>query len=200
MNERSKFAQASRALLRNSLLDAAATLLREYSWSDISMAAIATQAGVSRQTLYNEFGSREEFAQAFALREAQSFLSSVEAAISEHPNDPRAAIESAFARFLRDAAESPMVRAIVRRDPGADELLALFTTRGKPVIELATTYVTTAVQRHWRAKDDATLRVAIEALVRLAVSHASLPTSSPESAARAIALLLGPIVGQILVI
>ena len=34
------------------------------------MAQIARTAGVSRQTLYNEFGSRPEFAEVYVLREA----------------------------------------------------------------------------------------------------------------------------------
>ena len=32
-------------------------------WGDIAMAEVATRAGVSRQTLYKTFGSREAFAQ-----------------------------------------------------------------------------------------------------------------------------------------
>ena len=33
------------------------------------MADVAAAGGVSRQTLYNEFGTRDEFAQAFVIRE-----------------------------------------------------------------------------------------------------------------------------------
>ena len=42
------------------------------------MAEVARAAGVSRQTLYKEFGTRQEFAQAFVLREADRFLGDVE--------------------------------------------------------------------------------------------------------------------------
>ncbi|MGH7436189.1 MAG: TetR/AcrR family transcriptional regulator, partial [Polyangiaceae bacterium] len=64
---RPKFAEATRALLRETLLGAATDLLREYKWSEVSMAAVAERAGVSRQTLYNEFGSRDEFAQSYVM-------------------------------------------------------------------------------------------------------------------------------------
>jgi AcrR family transcriptional regulator len=198
MSDRSKYAQASRALLRDSLLDAAAELMHASSWAEISMASIATEAGVSRQTLYNEFGTREEFAQAFALRAAHAFLAAVEQAIAAHPEDPCRAIEAAFGCFLREAEKSPMVRAIVQREPGADELLALFTTRGKPVFELASEQLTRAVRAHWSTDDAAGLQVVVEGLIRLAVSHASLPTSTPASAARSVATLLEPFVRALL--
>ena len=54
---------AARELLRSTLLDAARAELASRRWTEITMADIARAAGVSRQTLYKEFGSREEFAQ-----------------------------------------------------------------------------------------------------------------------------------------
>lgn len=44
---------------RESLLDAAYTALARRSWSTVRMVDVAAAAGVSRQTLYNEFGSKE---------------------------------------------------------------------------------------------------------------------------------------------
>ena len=52
------------------------------------MADIAVAAGVSRQTLYKEFGSREEFAQVLVMREAERFLDAVEQAVGQHLDDP----------------------------------------------------------------------------------------------------------------
>src|SRR5688572_1846340 len=77
--ERIPYATAARELLRTTLLDAARELLRDRPWNEVTMAQVAQAAGVSRQTLYNEFGSREEFAQAFVLREGDRFLAAVEA-------------------------------------------------------------------------------------------------------------------------
>jgi AcrR family transcriptional regulator len=119
----SAYREATRDLLRASLLDAAGELMQDAPWTEISMAAIATQAGVSRQTLYNEFGSRDVFAQTFALRAADRFLVEVEEAFTSSPDDPYRALSLGFARFLELAATDPMVRHIVVRDPGADELL-----------------------------------------------------------------------------
>jgi AcrR family transcriptional regulator len=180
------------------LLGAATDLLRDYRWSEVSMAAIAERAGVSRQTLYNEFGSRDEFAQSYVMQQANDFLASVDATIVANGSDPQRALGAAFERFLSAAAENPMVRAILVRDPGADDLFALFTTRGGPVIQLATDRVAHAICKQWPSADEAEVRFAAECLVRLAISHASLPTDTNEKTARSIASLLGPLVERTL--
>ncbi len=50
---------AARQLLRDTLLDAMRELMAEREWGQISMAEVARVAGVSRQTLYKEFGTRQ---------------------------------------------------------------------------------------------------------------------------------------------
>jgi AcrR family transcriptional regulator len=192
----SAYREATRDLLRASLLDAAGELMQDAPWTEISMAAIATQAGVSRQTLYNEFGSRDVFAQTFALRAADRFLVEVEEAFTSSPDDPYRALSLGFARFLELAATDPMVRHIVVRDPGADELLSLFTTRGGPVVDLATKRLSGKMLETWpRAAQEHTLILA-EGLVRLGISHAGLPTMTPEDASRQVVVLLGPFIDQ----
>src|SRR5437870_8246855 len=109
--ERVPYAVAARELLRNTLLDAARELVGERSWGEITMADVAAAAGVSRQTLYKEFGTREEFAQAFVLREAERFITTVEQAVLEHRDDPAAALSAAFAVFLDAVDGDPLIRA-----------------------------------------------------------------------------------------
>ncbi|MGB1583305.1 MAG: TetR family transcriptional regulator [Solirubrobacterales bacterium] len=190
--------QAAREMLRESLLDASAELMTNAPWSEISMAAIASRAGVSRQTLYNEFGSRDEFAQHYALREADRFLTTVEDAIGDDPADPLQALREGFIVFLDAAENNPMVRHIVVRDPGADELLSLFTTRGGPVLELATYRLTQKIRSIWTEADEADARTLAEGLVRMAISHASLPATSPAQSADNVVALLAPFIAQAL--
>ncbi|HZU48205.1 MAG TPA: helix-turn-helix domain-containing protein, partial [Mycobacterium sp.] len=66
--KRVPYAEASRALLRDSVLDAMRELLLTRDWSAITLADVARAAGISRQTIYNEFGSRQGLAQGYALR------------------------------------------------------------------------------------------------------------------------------------
>jgi AcrR family transcriptional regulator len=195
---RPSYAQATRSLLRERLLDAADELLRERAWASISMADIAGGAGVSRQTLYNEIGSREDFAQAYILRESGRFLAAVERAVGERLDDPHAALCAAFEVFLDAAAENELIQTVLAGD-GSDGLLALFTTHGAPVLELATGRLAEILTDGWPQVDSADLRLLADTLVRLAISHAALSAGPAERAAAAVSKLLGPYVDSLLV-
>jgi AcrR family transcriptional regulator len=190
------YAVAARELLRNTLLDGASTELASRPWSEITMSDIAGAAGVSRQTLYNEFGSRAEFAQALVLREAARFIDAVQSSIAANADDPRRALRATFELFLTVAAENPLVSAIVSGE-GADELIALFTTRGETLVETAAARLTDALLASWPvvAEEDAALIG--ECLVRLAISYAALPKAGASETAEGVSSLLGPYVERL---
>ena len=89
-SQRTPYQEAARELLRQTLFGAARDQLQERPWSEVTMADIAAAAGVSRQTLYKEFGNRSEFGLALVIHEGERFLGEVEAAVRAHPDDPRA--------------------------------------------------------------------------------------------------------------
>lgn len=180
---------------RESLFDAARDLLRDRTWSQVTMGDIASGAGVSRQTLYNEFGSREDFAQAFVLRETDSFLAAVDREVAANVDDPRRAVTSAFGVFLFAAAENPLVRSILSGD-GTDtgELLPLVTTSGGPVIERATERLAATFDAGWPGVSRRKARLLAECVVRLAISFAALPHSPAGLTPPAVAELLGPFI------
>jgi AcrR family transcriptional regulator len=188
---------AARELLRNTLLDAACQQLQSSRWADVTMADIALAAGVSRQTLYKEFGSRDEFAQVLVMREANRFLVAVEGAITTNLDDPAGALAAAFDVFLHAAAENPLVRTIVHGD-GAEELLALFTTHGQPLVTSATEQLTDVLLDGWPQVAREQVQLLSECLVRLAISYAALPTGPASMTAASIATLLGPYVEEII--
>jgi AcrR family transcriptional regulator len=190
------YAVAARELLRNTLLDGASKELASRPWSEITMSDIARAAGVSRQTLYNEFGSRAEFAQALVLREAGRFIDAVQSAVAANAEDPRQALQATFELFLSVAAENPLVKAIVAGD-GADELIALFTTRGETLVEMAATRLTEVLLASWPAVPREEAELLGETLVRLAISYAALPKGAPGETAESVASLLGPYVQRL---
>jgi AcrR family transcriptional regulator len=183
------YSQAARELLRDSLLDAACEELRGRRWADITMADIALAPGVSRQTLYKEFGPRADFAQALVLREADRFLDSVEHTLAQRRTDPAAALAATFDLYLGAAAENPLVRAIVSGE-GAGELLPLMTTHGEPLLERTTGRLRVLLCSGWPLMKDDDAEQLSELLVRLAISYTALP-GGPMSA-NSIARLLGP--------
>src|ERR1700742_5014915 len=131
MASRTPYPEAARELLRQTLFDAARHHLEERPWSEVTMGDIAAAAGVSRQTLYKEFGNRNEFGFAFVINVGESFLDEVERAVLAHTDDPRAAIGAALELFLRTAGEDPLIR-ILLSDDGSQGLLPFVTTEGRP--------------------------------------------------------------------
>jgi AcrR family transcriptional regulator len=193
---RPAFIHASRDLLRETVLDAVGELAAARPWSEVTMADVAAGAGVSRQTLYNSFGSRQELAQAYVLREAERFLAAIEGAVREAAPDPHAALRAAVEIFLSGAETHPVVRAVAASESG-DELLPLLTTRGGPLVGEVTERLTTIMVEAWAGlpRDDA-FRVA-DALVRLAISHAALPGGAPARTADDLVRVLGPCLDQL---
>ncbi|MYW67419.1 TetR family transcriptional regulator [Streptomyces sp. SID8379] len=92
---------------RESLLDAAYTALARRPWGGVRMVDVAAVAGVSRQTLYNEFGSKEGLARALVRREADAYLAGVDRALKEGGLDAVAEWTVSCAR------RNPLVRAVL---------------------------------------------------------------------------------------
>lgn len=194
--QRVPYSVAARQLLRDTLLDAACDQLHTRRWAELTMADIALAAGVSRQTLYKEFRSRREFAQVLVMRETDRFLLAVHGAVGAHLDDPASALAAAFDVFLTAAAENPLVSTIVRGD-GAEELLALFTTDGKPLVERASERLTAVMLASWPLVRQNDAELLSECLVRLAISYAALPKGPASMTAASVTKLFGPYIEQL---
>jgi len=191
------FAVAARELLRDTLFDAARDALARRPWAEITMGEIAAAAGVSRQTLYKEFGSRDAFAQAFVVREGLRFLDAVEEAVRAHLDDPHAALAAALGVFLKAAAEDPVVRTLIH-DDGTGGMLPLVTTQGAPVVALASARLTDVMRDGWPEASREDAEVLAESLVRLAISYAMLPKDPVEETIPSVMALVGPFVDRAL--
>ncbi|MFE0193478.1 TetR/AcrR family transcriptional regulator [Streptomyces sp. NPDC058989] len=103
---------------RESLLDAAYTALLARAWTAVRMVDVAAAAGVSRQTLYNEFGSKEGLARALVRRETDGYLAGVARALARGGTPDAGTRADAAARMaavatwtLRTARVNPLVKA-----------------------------------------------------------------------------------------
>lgn len=184
-------------MIRQALFDAARRLLRERPWAQITMAEVAQAAGVSRQTLYNEFGTRQGFAQQFTIREGERFLEGVECLIEEHLDDPHKAVQAALQEFLLAAARDPLVRLLLS-DDGTGGMLPLVTTQSRPVMEWAAGRLAQAMQRGWPDACQQDVRLLADTFVRLAISYVTVPGGDPAETAACVARLLGPYVERAL--
>ena len=193
---RPTLAEENRSLVRDRVLDGLGDLLAGDAWRDVTMAEVAERAGVSRQTIYNAFGNREELAQAYLMREAGRFLAAIEDAVNSNVEDPRRALRSAAELFLSLVSTHPMVRAVSSQD--GDELVAMATTRGGALLEAMTTRLAELILSNWPQVDPGGARLLAETLVRLAISHAALPTNVPPQTAAEISRILGPFIDELL--
>src|SRR6187200_2471471 len=98
--QRIPYAEASRVLLRDAILDGMRDLLLTRDWSSITLSAVASAAGISRQTIYNEFGSRQGLAQGYAMRLADRLVDAVDGAIINNVGDVHTAFLEGFRAFF----------------------------------------------------------------------------------------------------
>jgi AcrR family transcriptional regulator len=196
--ERTPYAVAARQLLRDTLFDAARDELQQQrAWADITMAEIASAAGVSRQTLYKEFGTRDEFSAAFVIREGERFLDAVEEAVREHLDDPSAAVAAALQVFLETASEDALMR-ILLSDDGTGGMLPLVTTQSMPVVTWASARLSAVIRDGWPRASEHDAQLLAETLVRLAISYVTVPKGTPSEIAADAAALLGPYIERAL--
>lgn len=183
-----RYADAVKALLRERIISATDQLIRAQGWSATRMAQIAAAAGVSRQTVYHEFGSRQELLQTYLTGVIDNILQRVEQAVRRHIDCPREALHDAFALFLRLASEEPAIQLVVAgRD--AAELNQALTVLGRII---GTERIGTLITRTWPGTAPAEAALLAESIVRLAISHALLPGSQPAGLPDQITHLLGP--------
>ncbi len=197
MASRTPYPEAARNLLRQTLFDAARHHLETRPWSEVTMGDIAATAGVSRQTLYKEFGNKSEFAVNLTIHEGERFLAAVEDAVRAHTDNPRAAIRAALELFLRTAGEDPLIRTLLS-DDGEGGMLPFVTTQGMPVVLWATTRLSGTIEEGWPQAPKGDVKLLAEALVRLAISYITNPSGEPDKTAASVADLLGPFIDRAL--
>lgn len=188
------YPEAARGLLRDTIIAAVDQLARSRGWSATTMTHVAEFAGVSRQTVYNEFGSRQALVEAYVTHEVENLVTEVEHAVRAHADDPSAAVHAAFGLFLKLASDESVVRIIVA-DAEGGELIRLLTSLGCSV---ADDRIVRLIAEVWPQVGLADAQLLADSLVRLAISHALSPTSDPEAAARNVTRLVSPLIAQIL--
>lgn len=99
---------------RESLLDAAYAALSGRPWPFVRMVDVAAAARVSRQTLYNEFGSKDGLARALVRREVDRYLAGVRTVLTAPPpGDPAERLAAMAEWTARTARHNPLVRAVL---------------------------------------------------------------------------------------
>ncbi|MEV7094074.1 TetR family transcriptional regulator [Amycolatopsis sp. NPDC051045] len=186
------------ARTRDRLLDAAAALIAGDGWTAVTMGKLAAHVGVSRQTVYNELGSKAELAEALLLRETERFAERVAEVVAAHPGRPADGVTAAFRQTLEAARTNPLLlTALGCPQGGRDDFLPLLTTRPEGVLERSVDAVAALFARCY-PEAGLTLSewtVAVEAFVRLLLSHLVQPSGSVAHASGQMRWVIGRMLG-----
>ena len=174
--------------VREQALRATREMTVEKGWSRVRLSEVASAIGVSRPTLYKEFGDKRGLGEALILQETERVLIGISQVLDDHAGDAVRGVAAAVEFTLREAEVSPLLRALLTaaRD-GDNDALPLVTTRSQPVLDAATRMLTTWFTEHFANLKAADVEDAAEALARLTVSHLVLPTDDRTSTARRLA-------------
>lgn len=182
----------ARGSTRERVLDAAERCAVEKGgMARLRVGEVAAAAGVSRQTVYNEFGDKFGLAQAVVIRVAHRLLDVVEPEVVKHDSLP-VAVEAGMALGLRSSREQPLVRlAVSRAEPG--DMIALLTTDAGAVIDVICDRLVELVRRRWPAEHPDDVALGVVVVARLALSHLVCPTEPVEQFAHRVARVVDAI-------
>ncbi|RYJ04052.1 MAG: TetR/AcrR family transcriptional regulator [Actinomycetales bacterium] len=184
------YRESVQVLMRDRLLDAAQDIMEARGWSAVTMSGIAAAVGVSRQTVHNELGTKHAVAEALTLRELGRFLDLVRDRIAA-ADDLVEAVRSACQGVLEIGESNILIRTIVGSVPhDADsDFLQLLTTESGEIVESASVVVKQSVVEHFPDTPftETELDVAVDAVVRLILSHLTRPSKPAAEAAHDIA-------------
>lgn len=187
------------ARTREKLLAAAADVIHADGWAAVTMGKLAAQVGVSRQTVYNELGSKAELAKALMLRETDRFVERVDADVAAHPDHPVDGVTAAFRHTLEAARANPLLEiALGGAQGGRDDFLPLLTSQPEAVLGRAVDAVAAVFARAYPGVrlTPSEWAVAVEAFMRLLLSHLVQPSGSAEHASGQMRWVIGRMLGS----
>lgn len=167
--------------LRDRLLATAREVTTATGWASVTMSKVAGLAGVSRQTVYNLFGDKQQLAQALVMAELLKFMDIVDEAFTPLPARLRDGVKAAGQGCLEFAEASPLVREIVGGTHGLQsELLSLITTDSSLLRRTAAERLFTYSSTYDLSMTEENLRSLCDMAVRLTLSMIQSPDGTAD--------------------
>jgi AcrR family transcriptional regulator len=164
------------------LLDAALAVAADHGLARLSVGDVAKRAGLSRQTLYKHFGSREDLIAQTVLREAGRMVEQVIAA-AEAEADPMDSLEAAIVSALDLLRNHPLLDRLLATEPEA--LLPLLVDGQGSVLDALELIARQMLETRMPTLGEEQVRAGSDLLSRMLVSYAVRPpTQAPAVVAR----------------
>jgi AcrR family transcriptional regulator len=155
------------------VLDSLFDAIQDYGLTRVTVEDVAQRAGLSRQTVYRYFPSRDHLVVALVAREEDKFLDGVRAAFLEHENVETAVTESV--RFVLAYAKShPLMERLL--GPDQHTFLPYVTTRAEPAIVRARETMVELLIGRLPHVDVERLRTLLDGTTRALISYMITPT------------------------
>lgn len=177
------FRDRMHAMLRESILDAAAARASQVDWSQVRIADIADDVGVSRQTIYNEFGSKDQLGKALFGREMAAYTVGI-LETTKNAVDLGEAIRASVVWILAQARSNEMVQRTLRDartgNAGNETLLPLLTVNAHQILLPARDALTDYFESRWPSGDLDRATILVELVIRFVISFVIVPSDQPE--------------------
>ena len=162
----------------------------ERGWERVRVGEIAVDSGVSRPTLYREFGNKDGLGEALMTREAERFFAAIAGALSEHTEVPDA-VAAATRLTLEEASENPLLKAVLTGSRSGDAgLLPFLTSRSESIRESARALIATWLEQQRPDLLPTQVEETVDAVVRLVISHVVAPALDPVDVGQRVAHLV----------
>ena len=173
---------------RNRILDATLAAAADHGIARLSVGDVAHLAGLSRQTLYKYFPSKQALVSEAVAREAADVVRQVVSA-AEQFDDPGEALFAGVFTTLSVARDHPLLDRLLRTEP--ESILSVLIAPDGPVVGLARTAIDEITASRFAEVAPARRAVAADALARLLVSYAvGPPDVPPEELARSLTSMI----------
>jgi AcrR family transcriptional regulator len=173
---------------RDRILDAMFEAVADFGISRTTVEDVAHRAGLSRQTVYRYFPSKDILVLALVVREEEKFLDGIRAAFTGQ-EDTLEALHDSTLFVLKYAREHPLLDRLLETDQAT--FLPYLTTRSLFVIIRARDVMAELVRERIRQADRSTLQTAIDILIRATLSYMIASSEIPlDDVARTMARML----------
>lgn len=179
---------------RARILDAAEAEALRIGMTKLRVGQVALAAGVSRQTIYNEFGDKNGLAEGVAVRLAHRIVDQIEPVMVQH-DAPADGVAAAVLLGLQAAAREPLIAQTLVRG-AADEMITLMTTNARAPLDAARERLRGIASRRWPELPSEHIELMVDVLTRQAFSSLVCPTETPEQTARRAGELTAAVVEQ----
>jgi AcrR family transcriptional regulator len=167
--------------MRVAILDAAWERACHTPWAQVRIAEVASEVGVSRQTIYNEFGTKEQLAEALFARALDEFLVGVEEILDGQPQFDLA-LDAAMTWMLHQAHDHPLLTRVMADARSGAALVPILTVRADSIIRPVREQLVEMCVARWPHVEVGSALVVADLFVRFVLSQILVPTDLDQDA------------------